>query len=137
MSPNALHLSYIWYCSDSERAKPKSASLQLKAKGNRFPRRNESESIGRLPAFAVDENVARLHVAVNHIPRVNEFRCVEELIHNVPLVNILQNGAALNDVVQIALHELERQINVHVIGRPTKDRSLFSLEASCDISIEK
>lgn len=41
-----------------------------------------------LPAFAVDEYIARFHVAVNNVSRMNKIRCVEQLIHDVAFVYV-------------------------------------------------
>lgn len=53
---------------------------------------------------------------MNHIARMDEIRCIQQLVHDVPFVDVFEYRAALNHIMQIALHEFKRQINVHVIG---------------------
>lgn len=42
-----------------------------------------------LPAFAIHQYVARFQITMNDVTRVDEIRCIENLIHNVPFVDIL------------------------------------------------
>lgn len=43
---------------------------------------------------------------------------LQQLVHDVPLVDVLQDVAPLDHVVQIGLHVLETQVNVSVVGGP-------------------
>lgn len=55
---------------------------------------------------------------MDDVARVHVQNRIQQLVHDVPLMEILQHCFTLNDVVQVALHVLERQINVHVVGCP-------------------
>lgn len=52
---------------------------------------------------------------MDHVARMNVLRGVQQLVHHESFVNVLQNRSAFDDVVEIALHEFERQVNVHVV----------------------
>lgn len=54
---------------------------------------------------------------MNNVSWMNKLGCVEQLIHNVSLVNVFENWAPFDYIVQIAFHEFEWKINVHVIYR--------------------
>lgn len=66
------------------------------------------EHMFELPAFAVHQNVARFEVTMNHVARMDEIRCVQQLIHDVPLVDVFEYCTAFNHIMQIALHEFKR-----------------------------
>lgn len=83
-----------------------------------------------LPAFTVDKHIARFHVAMNNIARMDEIRCVQELIHYVSFVYILQYRSTFDHIMQIAFHKFKWQINIHVIRcssnkRYTKKWNIF------------
>lgn len=60
-----------------------------------------------LPAFTIHQYIAGLQIAMNYIARMDEIRCIEYLIHNISFMDVFQNWAALNDIMQITFHELE------------------------------
>lgn len=76
--------------------------------------------INLLPAFAVDQNIRWFQVSVYYISRMDEICCIQKLIHDIAFMDVFQNGTTFNDIMQIALHEFEWQINIHMIGCPIK-----------------
>lgn len=56
------------------------------------------------------------------VPGVNIIGRIEQLIHHITLVDVLQNRSTLNHIMQIAFHEFKRQIDVHVIGGSEKKK---------------
>ena len=69
-------------------------------------------------AFAVQQDVGGFLVPVDDVARVQVLRGAEQLVHDVALVNILQDVALPNHVVEVRVHELEDQVEVAVILRP-------------------
>jgi len=58
---------------------------------------------------------------MDDVARVNKLNRIDQLIHNESLVNVLEDIAPLDHIVQIALHELEHQIKVQVVGGPEEN----------------
>lgn len=54
---------------------------------------------------------------MDDVARVDVEHRIQQLVHDVPLVLVLEHVAAFNHVVQVTLHVLEGEVNVHVIGR--------------------
>lgn len=67
------------------------------------------------PTSAVDEYVTGLEIPMNDVARVHVENCVQQLIHDVTLVQVLQDVSAFDCIVQITLHVLKGQVDVHVI----------------------
>ena len=57
---------------------------------------------------------ADLYVAVQELSRVHILQCFKELVHNVLLVDFLQDVGS-DDRVQVCLHKVENQVDVPVI----------------------
>ena len=53
---------------------------------------------------------------MNHVARMKELRSFEQLVHDVLLVDPLEDAALLDDVVKVSLHELEHQVQILVVG---------------------
>ena len=66
-------------------------------------------------AVGVDEQVARLHVAVQHVGRVDVLEAAEDLVHEVLEMLLRQRLARADDAVQVALHEVGDDVRVREI----------------------
>jgi hypothetical protein len=71
-----------------------------------------------VPAHDVQEDVAGFEISVDHVARVNVLDSFEELVHDVLLMDVLQD-ALFDDVVQVGLHVLEAEVDVAVVGGST------------------
>lgn len=45
----------------------------------------------KLPAFAIHQHIAGLHIPMDNVPRMNVLRGIQQLVHHETLVNVLQN----------------------------------------------
>lgn len=65
-------------------------------------------------AVAVDEQVARLEVAVDHVRRVDVLDAAEELVEEELDVQVAEGLAAAHDLVQVRLHGLHVEVDLVV-----------------------
>lgn len=63
----------------------------------------------------IEQNIRRLLIPVYDVRRVQVLGCLQQLIHDVLLVHVFQNGLAFDHVVQVGLHVLEHEVNVTVV----------------------
>jgi len=62
----------------------------------------------------IDENIAGFKISMDDLSRMEILHSLENLIHYVPIMQILQNFLT-NSVVEISLHKFEYQIEIFVI----------------------
>ena len=61
--------------------------------------------------LGVEENVRRLDVSVQHLPRMHELQRLQELVDDVLLMDLFEN-VRTNHGVQVRFHIIGDQINV-------------------------
>jgi len=65
-----------------------------------------------IPAFAIYQYVTGLQVPVDDVARVHVLDGVDQLVHDESLVNVLEDIALFDHIMQVAFHELEHQVKV-------------------------
>ena len=66
-------------------------------------------------ALLVEQDVGGLLISVDDVGRVEVLGCLEQLVHDVLLVYVLEDGLAFDHVVQVGFHVLEDEVDVTVV----------------------
>jgi hypothetical protein len=65
-------------------------------------------------ALRVQQQVGGLQVTVKQVGRVHVLEALEDLVHDVLLVNVFEDIGS-NDGVQVGVHEVKYQVNIAVV----------------------
>ena len=65
-------------------------------------------------ALSIQEDVARLQISMQQVSRMHVLQTFQNLVYNVPLVNVLQY-ICFYDSVKVSFHEVENQVDILIV----------------------